>query len=107
VSTGAIVAVTVVGVAGCAWLWTSGVRAGRKVQRQFREVTRTGSVLLTGLLATVVIVAGQWAVITHTTDKTTILAVLGVPGLVAGMTTARLCAVTIGATGVRTRRGGR
>ena len=102
-SSGAIVGVAALAVLGLLWLWGAGVRAGRKAQKKVREVSRTGSVLGWGLLTAGVIVGVQWVVIANTTDAGTIAAVLGTPALVAGIAVARLCVVTLGATGVQTR----
>lgn len=60
------------------------------------------TVLGRGLVVGGVIVAGQWWVLTHAAqDPRLVWAVLGVPGLVAGVAVARVFTVT-----GRSRRGG-
>lgn len=102
-SNSAILGVAVLGVLGLLWLWGAGVKAGHKAQKKVKEINRTGSVLGWGVLTAGVIVAVQWIVIRNTADAGTIGAVLGTPALIAGIAVAKLCAVTIGATGVEVR----
>jgi TRAP-type C4-dicarboxylate transport system permease large subunit len=102
-SNSAIVGIAALSMLGLLWLWGAGVKTGRKAEKKIKQVSRTGSVLGWGLLTAGLIVGVQWIVIRNTTDAGTIGAVLGVPALVAGMAIARLCVVTIGATGVETR----
>jgi hypothetical protein len=75
-------------------IWTSGARTGRKAERAVREVTRlTGTVGRT--LATAAGIVGvQWVVLSLTTHPVALGVVLGVPALFAGVTVARLLAVT-------------
>ena len=89
---------------GLLWTFSAGAKAGRAAERQFREMTRVGSVLLTTVITAAVIVGIQWLVMRQTPGAGAALVVLGVPGLLAGVTVARLAAVT---TTVRTsgRRG--
>jgi hypothetical protein len=92
---------------GVLWTFSAGAKAGRAAERQFREVTRAGSVLLTTVAAAAVIVGIQWLVMRHNPGPGAVLVVLGVPGLLAGVTIARLAVVTTvvrGASRGRVRR---
>jgi hypothetical protein len=93
---GAGVMVMVCGLAflGLLWTFSAGAKAGRAAERQFREATRVGSVLLATVVAAGVIVTVQWLVIRQNPATFAGLVVLGVPALLAGMTVARLAAVT-------------
>lgn len=75
-------------------IWTSGARTGRKAERATREVTRLTGAAGRTLVTAAVIVGVQWAAFTITTHPAVIGAVLGVPALFAGVTVARLVAVT-------------
>ena len=102
---GAGVTAMVCGLAflGLLWTFSAGANAGRAAERQLREMTRIGSVLLTTVITAAVIVGIQWLVMRQTPGAGAVLVVLGVPGLLAGVTVARLAAVT---TTVRTTRRG-
>jgi len=75
-------------------IWTSGARTGRTAERAVREVTRMGGVAARTLLTAAVVVGVQWAVLATTTAPAAIGVALGVPALFAGVTVARLLAVT-------------
>ncbi|HEX4246606.1 MAG TPA: hypothetical protein VH008_01975 [Pseudonocardia sp.] len=92
--TGVTVMVAGLAVLGTLWTFSAGAKAGRAVERQFREATRVGAVLATTSITAAVIVGIQWLVMTHGPGTGTALVVLGVPGLLAGVTVARLAAVT-------------
>ncbi len=89
---------------GLLHIWTSGARAGRKVERQVREFTRLSRVAAGAVVTAVVIAAVQWAVVARTAPSPMWLFVLGAPALLAGVSVGRLLAVT---TVVRTHRGRR
>jgi hypothetical protein len=95
-SAGATVAVALVALAGLGVLhiWTTGVRAGRKVERQVREFTRLSRVAAGAAVTAVLIAVIQWAVVTHSTPNPSWVLVLGGPALLAGVTVGRLLAVT-------------
>jgi hypothetical protein len=105
-STGATVVVTLVLLAGLGVLhiWTTGVRAGRKVERQVREFTRLGRVAAGAAVTAVVIALVQWAVVTHSQPSGLWVVVLGLPAMLAGVTVGRLLAVTT-VVHTRSRRG--
>ncbi|GAB3910971.1 hypothetical protein GCM10029964_115810 [Kibdelosporangium lantanae] len=72
----------------------SGRRATKRAARGVREVTRmTGNAVRTLVTAAVVTVV-QWLIVTHTSDTTTVLVTLAFPALFAGLSVARLFAVT-------------
>lgn len=71
-----------------------GAKTGVKAARGAREVTRIGGSAGRTLLTAGVIVGVQWAVITLTTSPLAWGVALGVPALFAGVTVARLLAVT-------------
>jgi hypothetical protein len=86
-------------VAGLALLgllsvFAAGARAGRAAERQFREMTRIGRVLLGAVVSAGVIVGIQWLVLRSNPATPGVLIVLGVPGLLAGITVSRMAAVT-------------
>jgi len=91
---------------GLLWTFSAGAKAGRAAERQLREMTRAGSVLLVTAIAAAVIVAIQWLVMRQSPATFTTLVVLGGPALLAGVTVARFAAVTTDVRG-RTRRGAR
>jgi len=90
---------------GLLWTFSTGAKAGRAAERQFREITRVGSVLLTTLLTAAVVVGIQWLVMRQNPGVGAVLVVLGVPGLLAGVTVARMAAVTTTARASSGRRG--
>jgi hypothetical protein len=96
-SAGAIVAVVVIVAVlagmGLLYIWAAGARTGRAFEHQVRQVNRFGHVLGSSLLCGMAITGVQWAVVTHTTHPGVLAVVLGVPGLVAGVSVAR--AVTV------------
>jgi hypothetical protein len=75
-------------------VWTSGARTGRNAERAVREVTRLTGTAGRTLVTAAVIVGVQWAVIATTSNPIALGAALGVPALFAGVTVARLVAVT-------------
>jgi len=90
------VLVVVAALAGLGVLaaFRTGARGGYRMARHTQEVTRMGGNLTRALSTTVVIVAMQWAVVSLTSDPRAWGVVLGVPGLFAGATIARLFSVT-------------
>jgi hypothetical protein len=99
-------ALVAVGLAlvGLLAIWRSGRNSAARAAGQVREVTRMGGTFLSTVLIAAVIGGIQWAVVAHTSDRTALLMVLGVPALLAGITVARLFAVT---TVIQTRNGGK
>lgn len=95
-SAGTTVVLVLVVLAGLGLLhiWSSGIRAGRKVERQVREFTRLSQVAGGALISAVVIGGIQWAVVTHTAPSPVWVFVLGAPALLAGVSVGRLLAVT-------------
>jgi hypothetical protein len=65
-----------------------------RTKRAAAQVTRTTGTFSRALLVGGVIVGVQWAVISRLPSTTTLLAVLGVPALFAGVAIARLLQVT-------------
>jgi hypothetical protein len=90
------VLVVVVALAGLGVLaaFRSGARSAYQVARHTQEVTRMGGNLTRALGTTAVIVAMQWAVVSLTSDPRAWGVALGVPGLFAGASIARLFSVT-------------
>jgi hypothetical protein len=90
-----IVIVAVLAVAGALWAFSSGAKAGRKIERQARRVSGAGQAFMVSILVGLLIAVTQWTVMTvvHAPNFTTIALVLGVPGLLAGVTVGRLFAV--------------
>jgi hypothetical protein len=74
--------------------FTSGRRAAKRATKGMREVTRMTGMAFRTLVTTAVITAVQWAIVTNTTDTTTVVLTLAVPALFAGASVARLLAVT-------------
>lgn len=74
-------------------VWASGRRSGRKSVKAIREVTRAGGTVVRSVVAGAVIVGLQWLVLRFGGSTATWVA-LGVPALLAGVTVARLFAVT-------------
>ncbi len=94
VGTTVLLGLVVLSGLGLLHIWTSGLRAGRKVERQVREFTRLSRVAAGALVAAVVIGGIQWAVVTHTAPSPMWVFVLGAPALLAGVSVGRLLAVT-------------
>jgi len=89
---------------GLLYIWTSGARAQRKLDRQIHQATRAAGTAMRALLIGMTIGGIQWAILTHNTATVTWAAVLGIPALLAGVSVARLLETT---TIVRTLPGGR
>jgi len=89
-----IVLVGVLALLGVLAAFRSGARAGSRVARQSREVSRMGGTLGRALACGAVITGVQWAVIVSTTDPRAWGAVLGLPALFAGSALARVFVVT-------------
>jgi hypothetical protein len=111
-NSGALVIVVLLAGAGVMWAFSSGAKAGRKIERRAREVSRGGHVAMISVLIGLVVALVQWAVLTHVTNPTftTLALVLGVPGWLAGITVGRLFAVTTtinAAAGGTSRKGAR
>jgi hypothetical protein len=68
--------------------------ASRRAARGLREATRATSSVIRTLTAAAVITGLEWAIATYVHDWRVLLAVLGVVGLLAGRTVARMFAVT-------------
>jgi hypothetical protein len=75
-------------------IWRSGRRSAVRAAGHAHEVTRMSGTFLRIAVIAAVIVGIQWAVVTHTDNPITVALVLGIPALLAGMTVARLMAVT-------------
>jgi hypothetical protein len=73
---------------------TSGRRATKRAAKGVREVTRMTSNAARTVVTAAVVTLVQWLIVTHTSDTTTVLVTLGVPALFAGVSVARLFAVT-------------
>jgi hypothetical protein len=86
--------VGVLALLGVLVAFRTGARAGSRVARQSREVSRMGGTLIRALATGAVIVAGQWAVIAATPDPRAWGVVLGLPALFAGSALARVFVVT-------------
>jgi hypothetical protein len=101
-----VIGVLVLAGLGLISIWTSGARAGRKVERGVREVTHAAGTAMRAVVTALIVGGIQWVVLAHNGDPAIWAVVLGVPALCAGITVARLFAVT---AVVRTlpRRGGR
>lgn len=97
VGLGALVALVIV--------WRIAARATRRAAETARAGARllslTGRVTVTAAL----IVAVQWVVLTHPTDRVLVWVVLGLPALLAAYTLTR--ALTVAAVDGERRRGGR
>jgi uncharacterized membrane protein (DUF4010 family) len=83
----------------------SGRRATKRAAKGVREVARMTSNAARTVVTAAVITLVQWLIVTHTVDATTVLIALGLPALFAGVSVARLFAVT--EVIHSTRRGGR
>lgn len=75
---------------GVAFIWASGARAGRRLERRIWRARLAGRVLSNAVVAAVVIVGVQWATVTRTSDPAALVLVLGVPALLAGVTVGRV-----------------
>jgi len=89
-------AVLLVGLAvlGVVLTARAGTRRARRAVHGIREITRITASVLWMLTAAAVIVGVQWAVIATHPAPAVIAVVLGAPGLLAGLSVARLLAVT-------------
>lgn len=74
-------------------VWASGRRSGRKSVKAIREVTRASGTVVRSVVAGAVIVGLQWLVLRFG-GSTAMWVALGLPALLAGVTAARLFAVT-------------
>jgi hypothetical protein len=72
----------------------SGRRATKRAAKGVREVTRMTSNAARTVVTAGVVTLIQWAIVTNTSDTTTVLITLGFPALFAGVSVARLFAVT-------------
>lgn len=88
------IALGVLALVGMLAAFTSGRRAAKQAARGMREVTRMTGMAFRTLVTTAVITAVQWVIVTNTTDTTTVVITLAVPALFAGVSVARLLAVT-------------
>jgi cell division protein FtsW (lipid II flippase) len=75
---------------GVMFIWSSGARAGRRLERRIWRARLAGRVLFNALVAAVVIVGVQWATVTRTSEPVALMIVLGVPALLAGVTVGRV-----------------
>lgn len=99
-----LIALGALALLGVVSAFVSGRRATQRAAKGVREVTRmTGNAVRTLVTATVITVV-QWLIVTHTHDTTTVLVTLAVPALFAGVSVARLFAVT---EVIHSARGGR
>ena len=71
-----------------------GARAGSRVARQSRVVSRMGGMLARAVLFGAVITAVQWVVVTTSTDPAIWAVALGLPAVFAGAGLARVFVVT-------------
>jgi uncharacterized membrane protein len=100
-----LIALGALAVVGLVSSVMSGRRATKRAAKGVREATRMTSNAMRTLVTMAVITLIQWAIVSNTSDTTTVLIALAVPALFAGASVARLFAVT---EVVRsTRRGGR
>lgn len=74
-------------------VWASGRRSGRRAVKGVREVTRVGGTAVRSLVIGALIVGVQWIALRFA-DTTATLVALALPALLAGVTVARLFAVT-------------
>jgi hypothetical protein len=89
-----LIGLLVLAALGLVHVWTSGMKAGRKVERQVREFTRMSQIAGGAFVASLVITGAQWFVVTHTQPSGTWAFVLGVPAMLAGVTVGQLLALT-------------
>lgn len=73
---------------------TFAMSATRRAARGLRRTTNAVSSLTRTLIAATVITGIQWAIAANVHDWRVLLAVLGVPALLAGRTLARMFAIT-------------
>jgi uncharacterized membrane protein (DUF441 family) len=88
------IALGVLALVGMLAAFTSGRRTAKQAVKGMREVTRMTSMAFRTVVTTVLITGVQWAIVTHTTNTTTVLITLALPALFAGASVARLLAVT-------------
>lgn len=74
-------------------VFASGRRSGRRSVKGVREITRAGGTAMRSVVIGAVIVGVQWLVLRFG-GTTAVLVALAVPALLAGVTVARLFAVT-------------
>ncbi|MCE7009336.1 hypothetical protein LWC34_41960 [Kibdelosporangium philippinense] len=98
-----VIGLAVLALVGLLALRRTGKNKAATAALQVREVTRMGGTFVRTLFISGVIVAVQAAVWTFSTDTTARVVALAVPALLAGVTVARLFAVT---TVVHTKKGG-
>jgi hypothetical protein len=106
-STPIVVVLAVLAGLGTLWVFATGAKAGRNIERDIRRVSRTGLVAGLSVVIGVLVAATQWAVLTHThPGPAMVVLVLGLPAWLAGITVSRLLAldVTLASVGRRTRR---
>jgi hypothetical protein len=89
-----VAGVGVLGLLGVLVAFRSGARAGSRVARQTRDVSRMGTTLTRALGLGAVIAGVQWGVVTTTTDPLAWGVVLGLPAVFAGAALARVFVVT-------------
>jgi hypothetical protein len=99
-----LIALGVLAVFGLITVVTSGRRATKRAAKGVREVTRMTSNAARTVVTAAVVTGVQWLIVTQTSDTTTILVTLGLPALFAGVSVARLFAVT---EVIHSTRGGR
>lgn len=73
--------------------WAYVRRASRRAANGVREATRFTTNLTRAVVVAAVITGLEWVIVAHVTDWRIVLAVLGVPALLAGSTVARLFTV--------------
>jgi len=86
------------------WVWRASVRAARRAADTARAGARLMSLAGRVLVTAFLIVGVQWVVITHGGSGWLLLAVLGLPALLASYTLTR--ALTVTTLGTPRRRGG-
>src|SRR4051794_28001355 len=79
---------------GLVLLWVSGARAGRHAERRIREVTRVSGAAVQAVVTAAILAGLQWAAVTWSRHPAVWAVTLGVPALFAGVSLARLLAVT-------------
>jgi hypothetical protein len=89
-----VIGLAALALVGLLALRRAGKHRAAKAALQVREVTRMGGTFLRTLFISGVIVAAQAAVLSYTSDATAHAVALVVPALLAGVTVARLFAVT-------------
>jgi Na+-driven multidrug efflux pump len=89
-----VLGVGVLALVGVVVAFRSGARAGSRVARQTREVSRMGGVLARAVGIGAVITGVQWVVVTYSSDPVVWAVVLGLPALFAGSALARVFVVS-------------